>query len=187
MKCAIEEDPGERTDNHVEVEGVVHRFLFRKDRLEENKHVVKELLGELPDKFHKWGGGGYSLLGAHVDRHGHHWGEHRSVEVLVVFGLALGFITVPVPRVFWKVLPGGLPYIIVDVGKKFPPKEPLLGPGTVVRAAQDLDPSGADVKKGMVGIVRVPSNEQVPGTGPCVAWENGRTCSVRDDDVEIVI
>jgi hypothetical protein len=54
-----------------------------------------------------------SFLNACVDKHGNHWGEHPSVEQLLVLGVAIGKIEYCLPREYWRALPGGVPYFMI--------------------------------------------------------------------------
>lgn len=58
--------------------------------------------------------------------------------------------------------------------------------GDMVRATEDFDPEGADVKKGMRGVCFEEANFYGDGAGPMVRWENGGACNVHDDFVEPV-
>ncbi len=37
------------------------------------------------------------------------------MEALVVLGIASGFVKYPMPREMWSALPGGMPYIVIDL------------------------------------------------------------------------
>ena len=82
--------------------------------MEGNKHGIYEMLNQLPDNFKKESGGGMTFLNACVDVNGIQWGEHRSVEQLVVLGLAINKVRYCFPREFWDSMPGGMPYIVVE-------------------------------------------------------------------------
>lgn len=96
-------------------EGVRGRFLFVKNKLEEKRVDVIEMLKELPKQFRKSGGGGWSFLNACMTESGEHWGEHRNIDELICIGHALGLVEFQVPREMWAALPGGMPYFSVDV------------------------------------------------------------------------
>lgn len=174
----------------IQARGVLSHFGFSRHRIEENKEAIKELLDELPDAFHKDGGGGWSFLQACVDRNGRQWGEHRTIDELLTLGVAAGYVTWCLPRELWGTFPGGVPYLMVETGKTFPKKQDAfktkLELGQFVTAARDLDPRGADVKKGMRGVIQALSNHFEDGCGPLVAWENGGMCNVYEGDVEFL-
>jgi hypothetical protein len=73
------------------------------------------MLLQLPDKFMAGSGDGFSFLGGCETKTGELWGQHHDVEMLLCLGMALGMVKCLVPRDMWKVLPGGLPYYVVDV------------------------------------------------------------------------
>lgn len=105
--------PGEPTDNAVKVDGVVSSFGFHPERLEGGRHLVADWLQQLPEQFQYDKGGGWSFLQACVDKDGRQWGEHRNIEQLMCLGLALGLVTMLMPKEMWSVLPGGMPYFMV--------------------------------------------------------------------------
>lgn len=106
----------------VIVRGLVHVYGFHPKRIKEIKPQVDELLTQLPDKFNREIGGGWSFLNMCVDRKGHQWTcEHQICEILVCLGIAVGSAE-------WllldlkSLLPGGVPYVSV-----FPAKEKVNG------------------------------------------------------------
>jgi hypothetical protein len=72
------------------------------------------LLNELPSSFKKDIGGGWSFLQACETKDGVQWGEHRNMEQLFVLGMALGKVRYCLPRDLWQVLPGGMPYLVIE-------------------------------------------------------------------------
>lgn len=56
--------------------------------------------------------------------------------------------------------------------------------GDLVLAARHVDPQGADVPKGILGIVFEQAEFHEPLTGPMVRWVTGGMCNVYIDDVE---
>jgi len=101
-------------DDAVLVEGIVCTYAFHPQRLEEHKSAIAAMLSELPDEFMTSGGGGWSFLQACVDRDGRHWGEHPAMGALFALGIGAGLARYLLPREFWAVMPGGVPYIVVD-------------------------------------------------------------------------
>lgn len=98
----------------VVVEGITCTFGFQKDRLEAKREKVKAWLALLPDTFQKNNGGGTSFLQACVTRYGDQWGEHRNVEQLMVLAVGLKLGSWCFPRDMWKLLPGGVPYFVIE-------------------------------------------------------------------------
>lgn len=106
---------GEPTDPHVEAEGIVNSFGFHPDRLSSHKAEIGAMLRELPDPFHADKGGGWTFLNACNDRHGRLWtGLHQTMEQLFVLGIATEQASYVMPREMWSILPGGMPYIVVN-------------------------------------------------------------------------
>ena len=69
--------------------------------------------------------------------------------------------------------------MIREVGK--------LERGTLVRAAKDLDPQGANAKKGMLGVIFERAEWHEPLSGPMVRWTNNGVCNVYDGQIEVVV
>lgn len=71
---------------------------------------------------------------------------------------------------------------------------PNLKRGTVVQALQEIDPYGADVSKGALGIVFEEADFHEEGTGPMVRWlieergqatQPGGACNIYEGDVRV--
>jgi len=58
--------------------------------------------------------------------------------------------------------------------------------GTLVIATRHVDPDGADVPKGMLGVVFEEAQFHELNSGPMVRWMSGGACNVYIDDVELV-
>jgi len=114
--CLFEDD--EDTTSAVMAYGIITDAGFHPGRLDEKREIVKGWLDQLPDEFHVHTGGGMSFLNACMTKDGNHWGEHQSVELLFLLGMAMGYVTYPLPRELWDVLPGGMPYYTVDVSSE---------------------------------------------------------------------
>ena len=56
--------------------------------------------------------------------------------------------------------------------------------GDMVIALRNLDPSGANVRKGTVGVVFEENNAFSDGGGPVVRWMNCGMCNVYEGEVE---
>jgi hypothetical protein len=110
--CLFRDD--EPTEPRIEVEGILNRFGFHPVRLESHRDEVAAMLAELPTEFQRSGGGGWSFLNACMDRHGNQWtGLHRTMDCLFCLGMGLGLAQCQLPRDYWAVLPGGMPYYVV--------------------------------------------------------------------------
>jgi hypothetical protein len=101
-------------ENAVFVDAITRRYAFHPGRLEEYRSEIRELLAELPDNFQRGHGGGWSFLNACCDRNGRHWGEHLQMEALFALGMAINAVSLLAPREMWPMLPGGMPYFVVE-------------------------------------------------------------------------
>jgi hypothetical protein len=110
--CLFKED--EDQTNKVSVDGILLSFDFHPERLESHRAEVSELLAELPEEFHAGKGGGWSTLNACNDKNGIQWGEHRDIDFLCSLAIALGLGGWCLSRDFWKLLPGQMPYFVVN-------------------------------------------------------------------------
>lgn len=100
----------------VFVDGVLNRYGFHPKRLEESKEAIVALANEMvSDKFRVNGGGGYSLMALPFDRNDQQWGEQRDADILACLCVAVGVASYAVPRTYWGMLPGGMPYLVFDL------------------------------------------------------------------------
>lgn len=105
----------EDTTNHIKAEGIVSTVGFHPGRVEEHRAEIELMLAELPEAFMAAGGGGWSFLNLCFDRHGNQWtGIHQTMEQLVQLGIAIGKVKYQLPRELWGVLPGGMPYLVIE-------------------------------------------------------------------------
>lgn len=108
---------GEAPANAVMVDGIVCKYAFHPERLEQHRTDVATMLAGLDDSFMSTGGGGMSFLQACVDREGNHWAEHPTMGLLFALGMGLGLVSYTMPREMWTILPGGMPYLTIDSTK----------------------------------------------------------------------
>lgn len=73
------------------------------------------MLADLPDEFMQEKGGGWSFLNMCMTKDGEQWGEHPNMEELMVLGCGLGLMKLQLPRAVWSSLPGGVPYLSVNL------------------------------------------------------------------------
>jgi hypothetical protein len=99
----------------VIVEGILHKFGFVPEKLEEHRADIISMLSCLPDDFMEGKGGGMSFLNACVTKNGTQWGEHHTMDLLFSLGQAIGAVKCVLPRNLWAVLPGGMPYYQVKL------------------------------------------------------------------------
>ena len=103
-------------DGEVEVHGVVHVARLSRVALDEHAEQIRDLLGQLHPTFRVDGGGGWSFLNMCQNAEGEQWtGMHLTMEMLMVLGLGIGRVTLLMERELWPALPGGVPYLSVDV------------------------------------------------------------------------
>jgi len=106
---------GELPEGGVGAEGIMTRVMFHPGRLKESKPALVEMLNQLPDEFHKDKGGGMSFLNMCVDRDGTQWGEHPTMDQLIILAIAAGVGQYCMPREMWTMFPGSMPYVVFDV------------------------------------------------------------------------
>ena len=111
VHCLFKE--GEPTEPRITVQGITTNFAFHPGRVAEKRAEIAEQLAGLPAPFHQGRGDGWSFLNACVDEHERHWGEHVSMQELVVLGIAAGLARWVMPRDLWDALPGGMPFFVV--------------------------------------------------------------------------
>lgn len=112
--CLFRDD--EDTSNHLKVESVQMQIGFNPERLKENEDNIISMLECLPETFKKTGGGGMTFLNMCEDREGNQWASlHRTMDELVALGIGVEKISFCLPRDMWSVLPGGMPYVRVNI------------------------------------------------------------------------
>ena len=98
------------------VEGVVRNAGFDPARLEANKPKIIELAKEmLDDAFLKDKGGGMSFMCLPFTKNEEQWGEQYDAELLYFLCAGVGCASFCMPRPYWSVMPGGMPYIVFDL------------------------------------------------------------------------
>lgn len=103
----------------VIVEGVLGPMGFHPERLETHREEITGWLQALPVLFRSaelGGGGGWSFLNVCQDRNDVQWtGLHMAMNALLCMGIGLDLCAWVMPRDFWHVFPGGMPYVVVNV------------------------------------------------------------------------
>lgn len=107
---------GEDSKDGVEVEGIHTKVLFHPGRLAVHKTEIEALMDELPEGFKKNSKDeGLSFLAACQDRHGNQWTDfHGRMEELFLLGMAVGKAVSLLPKPFWSILPGELPFYAIN-------------------------------------------------------------------------
>lgn len=106
---------GEPTENHKVAEGIMTKVGFHPERLEKSEAKITEMLSDLSNDFKKSGGGGMSFLNMCEDKEGNQWADlHKTMDELVMLGIATGRMSYLMPREMWTAFPGGMPYLVVN-------------------------------------------------------------------------
>lgn len=116
--ASLYEDPSIReTPSGAKVaEGITRTFVFDPARLETQREEVTAILNEMQRGFFRDTGGGWTFLYLCEDRHGNLWtGLHQICEDLCCLGIALGLVEWCAPRELWPALPGGMPYLVINL------------------------------------------------------------------------
>jgi len=119
MDCLFEENTPENLERAVKVGGIMSTFGFDPDKIEKYAEDIGLMLKQLPDQFQEKRGGGWSFLNSCNRSDGTQWtGLHRTMEQLMVIGIAAGWAEIQAPREMWPMLPGGMPYFVVYEERK---------------------------------------------------------------------
>ncbi|MGL5569609.1 MAG: hypothetical protein ACRDB9_10240 [Cetobacterium sp.] len=89
-------------------EGILMNVGFNPDSIERNKICIEAMIDKLPSTFDE----GWTFLNMCMDKEKNQWtGSHKTMEELLVLGLAIGRFEYCCPREMWNVLPEGMPYV----------------------------------------------------------------------------
>lgn len=106
----------------IVVEGVTHTVALNPGPLQRNREDIRSMLDQLRLEFRdrrdvlEGAGGGWSFLNLCDRRDGTQWTDlHLRMEELVILGEAAGYVQCRIPREMWRLLPGGMPYYVVDL------------------------------------------------------------------------
>jgi hypothetical protein len=100
-------------EDAVLVQGATISVGFHPERLESHREEIAALLNELPTKFTKEGGGGWSLMSAVVDHKENQWGGQINAQELMMLGIGIKKAEYVLPREMWAILPGSMPYFVI--------------------------------------------------------------------------
>lgn len=110
--CLFKE--GEETNDFVEAHAVMMHVGFHPKRLEEKQKDIESMLLQLHDNFMQTKGGGWTFLNGCLTNKGDQWtGEHNTVDLLICLGLAIKKVEFSMDRIFWRSMPGGMPFFVV--------------------------------------------------------------------------
>lgn len=111
--CLFKEN--ENIENSTIVDGITTKCSFNSKHIEENKSNIENMLAQLPDEFKKQNGGGWSFLNLCNNNKGEQWtGFHFRMEQLICLGMAIKKVKYLMPREMWNMLPGGMPYLVIE-------------------------------------------------------------------------
>jgi len=117
MECLFTDNETQDTaliSRALVVEGVNLKIGFHPGRIKQNRENIISMLNCLPNSFKAEGGGGMSFLNMMEDENGEQWtGLHQEMDKLVTLGLAITKLSFLMTREMWKILPGGMPYIVI--------------------------------------------------------------------------
>lgn len=108
-------DDGQAPDDAVLVGGIVSKFGFHPGRLNEKRGVILEMAEQLSDDFQEKKGGGWTFLGFCQTKDGEQWGGHQLGDQLFCLLKGLRMADWCMPRVAWSNLPGGMPYLMINL------------------------------------------------------------------------
>lgn len=107
---------GQVPEGAVIVEGVIGGFGFHPERLDEKRELIVNIAKQLPTEFQVSRGGGWSFLNLCETKDGDQWtGLHRICNELICLLKALRMADWLLPREMWKTLPGGVPYLSINL------------------------------------------------------------------------
>lgn len=115
-RCARPEGSTKLSRLNVEVEAWMLRHTFSIRWIQKNREEIIRALLSLPDGFRADVGEGGSVLAMRERGDGSAWTDDKNdVERLIALGMAAGLVTFCAPRDKWAKLPGGLPYVRVEI------------------------------------------------------------------------
>jgi hypothetical protein len=114
--AGLDREKDEQPEGMVVVQGLVQDFGFHPERLMAEAENIRTILRKVvvDEFFEKLG---WSFVNLCADRDGNQWAEHPTMEALVALSVGLGWARCVLPRFFWPVLPGGVPYYHFDFEK----------------------------------------------------------------------
>lgn len=92
----------------IKVEGICMNVWFNPVYVEKNKNEINKLVNNLHPNFKE----GWSFVNLNLDKKSNQWtGNHRTMELLLLLGLATGKMEYCCSREMWSFLPLKLPYV----------------------------------------------------------------------------
>lgn len=111
MDCLFKSKPEPGT-KFIPARGIVTNVGFVPKKIDDYSLTIKMMLDELDDTFKEDKGGGWSFLQMAATKSGEQWADHRTMEQLMLLGIAAGWLKYLLPREMWSALSGGVPYVV---------------------------------------------------------------------------
>jgi len=95
---------------------VMGTVCFNPDRLVKHSEEITSMLSELSPNFFKNNGGAGHFNQMPFTAKQEQWGEHINAEELMCLGMGIGKVKYAIEdRLAWSAMPGGVPFIVVDL------------------------------------------------------------------------
>lgn len=96
----------------IYVSGISHDFGLNPTRLQNHTEAIIDMINQLPSEFKS----GWSFLNMCIDKEGNQWtSQHSHCEQLAVLAIALDLGRYVMPKQYWNVFPGSVPYISFNI------------------------------------------------------------------------
>lgn len=104
----------ESHSEYLPAKGLTMSVGFHPERTEKHASEIHELCMNLLAEFQEDIGGGHSFLYMCMDKDGNYCMEQPTAQELLLLGIATGWMSFLMPREVWSVLPGGVPFVVVN-------------------------------------------------------------------------
>ena len=115
MDCLFDPEEivnGEPSVPAIAIEGITMDVGLHAGRVAGHKAEIRELVDQVPEIFKN----GMTFLNLCEDKDGNQWtGMHLAMQELVFLGIAAGYMKYCAPKDMWSILPGGMPYVQVNL------------------------------------------------------------------------
>lgn len=96
--------------------GIMLDVGFHEGRLNKHSDEIIGMLKNLPKEFYRGSGDGMTFLNMCNDKNGEQWtGSQQTMEQLVQLGTSLDQVEFLLDRELWAGLPGGVPYVVINM------------------------------------------------------------------------
>ncbi len=108
------------------ITGISMIAFLRLDVLQKYENRINRLFDDMPALFHENEGDGWTLSMMVYDRQKRKWANsEKSIERLLILGLAIDRIVFPFAREVWYKLPYGHPYVMIRAINEEPTNEEI--------------------------------------------------------------